>query len=195
MAAMKELKAYTRAKAGKGAARAERRAHRVPAVIYGDKKAPVLISLDFNQINNTIYAGHFLSTVFTLDVDGEKHRVIPRDYQMDVVKDFPIHVDFLRLGEGAEIHVEIPVHLKGTDVAPGVKRGGTVNLVEHSIELVCKAESIPDSIDIDISALNIGASIHLADLKLPAGTRAATKENLTILSIIAPGGGEAAAEG
>jgi len=191
MAAMKELTAFARAKAGKGAARAERREKRVPAVIYGDKKPPVLISLEFNQINNTIYAGHFLSTVFTIDVDGTKHRVIPRDYQLDVVKDFPIHVDFLRLGEGSEVHVEIPVHVKGTDVSPGVKRGGSVNLVEHSIELICAAESIPDSIDIDISSLNIGVSIHLADIKLPAGTRAATKENLTILSIIAPGGAAA----
>ena len=190
MAAIKELKATVRTKAGKGAARAERRAKRVPAVIYGDKKPPLMISLDYNTIYLRIYAGHFLSTVHNIDVDGTIHRVIPRDYQMDPVKDFPIHVDFLRLGEGAEITVEIPIHVKGSDVSPGVKRGGTVNLVEHSIELICNADAIPEAIDIDISALNIGSAVHANDLKLPAGVKLAHKDNATILSIVPPVGGD-----
>lgn len=186
MAANETLSATVRAKGGKGAARAERRQGRVPGVIYGDKKSPVLISLDYKTLNLRIYAGHFLSTVFDLEVDGQKHRVIPRDYQLDPIKDTPLHVDFLRLGEGAEISVDIPIHVKGTETSPGVKLGGTVNLVLHSLTLLCNADSIPDGVDIDISELAIGSSVHIQDIKLPAGTRPASKENVTILSIVAP---------
>ncbi|MBN8944274.1 MAG: 50S ribosomal protein L25/general stress protein Ctc [Rhizobiales bacterium] len=197
MAAIKQMSATVRANGGKGAARAERREGRVPGVIYGDKKSPVLISLDYKTLHQRIYAGHFLSTVFELEVEGQKHRVIPRDYQLDPVKDFPIHVDFLRLGEGAEISVDIPIHVKGADVSPGIKRGGTINLVEHSITLLCKADSIPEAVDIDVSELNLGSSVHLNDVVLPAGARATTKDNPTLLSIVAPSGfaePEAAAE-
>lgn len=186
MAANATLSATVRAKGGKGAARAERRQGRVPGVIYGDKKAPVLISLDYKTLHQRIYAGHFKSTVLTLEVDGQKHRVIPRDYQLDPVKDTPVHVDFLRLGEGAEISVEIPIHVKGAEVSPGVKLGGTVNLVLHSVTLLCKADNIPDAIDVDISELAIGSSVHIQDVKLPAGTRPATKDNVTLLSLVPP---------
>ncbi len=167
MAANETLSATVRAKGGKGAARAERRQGRVPGVIYGDKKPPVLISLDYKTLHL-------------------KHRVIPRDYQLDPVKDTPVHVDFLRLGAGAEISVEIPVHVKGAETSPGVKLGGTVNLVLHSLTLLCNADSIPDGVDVDISQLAIGSSVHMNDVKLPAGTRPASKENVTILSIVAP---------
>ena len=102
MATVKEMKATARPKAGKGAARAERRAGRVPGVIYGDNKTPVTISVDHAELKQRIYAGRFLTTIYELEVDGAKHRVIPRDFQLDPVKDLPIHVDFLRLGEGAQ---------------------------------------------------------------------------------------------
>jgi large subunit ribosomal protein L25 len=194
MAAINEMSATVRANGGKGTARAERRKGRVPGVIYGDKKSPVLISLDYKTLHHRIYAGHFLSTVIQLEVDGQKHRVIPRDYQLDPVKDTPLHVDFLRLGEGAEISVDIPIHVTGAEVSPGVKLGGTVNLVEHAITLMVKADNIPESVDIDISELTIGSSVHLADIKLPAGTRAVTKENPTLLSLVAPSGFAEAAE-
>lgn len=186
MAANETLSATVRAKGGKGAARAERRQGRVPGVIYGDKKPPVLVSLDYKTLSLRIYAGHFKSTVFTLEVDGEKHRVIPRDYQLDPVKDMPLHVDFLRLGAGAEITVDIPIHVNGGETSPGVKLGGTVNLVLHSLTLLCNADNIPDGVEIDISELGMGATVHIEDIKLPAGTRPATKENVTILSIVAP---------
>jgi large subunit ribosomal protein L25 len=191
MAANETLSATVRAKGGKGAARAERRLGRVPGVIYGDKKPPVLISLDYKTLHLRIYAGHFKSTVFTLEVDGEKHRVIPRDYQLDPVKDTPVHVDFLRLGAGAEISVDIPIHIHGADTAPGVKLGGSVNIVLHSLSLLCNADHIPDGVEIDISGMAIGDTLHIADIKLPAGTRPATKENVTILSIMAPAEAEA----
>jgi len=133
MATVNELSATARPKAGKGAARAVRREGRVPAVIYGDGKEPIGISLDFKELKHKIYAGHFLTTVCSLDVDGTKHRVIPRDFQLDPVMDNPIHVDFLRLGEGAMVRVRVPIRAKNADQAPGIKRGGTVNIVTHTI--------------------------------------------------------------
>lgn len=188
MTAIETMSATVRANGGKGAARATRREGRVPGVIYGDKKAPLMISLDYKTLHQRIYAGHFKSTIFMLEVDGQQHRVIPRDYQLDKIKDTPVHVDFLRLGEGASITVDIPIHVTGADKSPGIKRGGTVNLVEHALSLRCSVDSIPAGIDIDISALNIGGSVHLADIALPAGVKATTRENPTLLSIVAPSG-------
>src|SRR5262249_13593358 len=167
MATVKELKATERPRAGKGAARATRREGRVPGVIYGDGKPPITIALDHADIRQKIYAGRFLTTIYELDVGGVKHRVIPRDYQLDPIKESPIHVDFLRLGEGARIRVRIPVHVMNADQAPGVKRGGTVNIVEHAVEVYCPADAIPGAIDVDLSGLDINRSIHLSDLTLP----------------------------
>ena len=137
MATVREMKATARPKAGKGAARAVRRSGRVPGVIYGDSKDPIAISVDHAELKQRIYAGHFLTTVYDLDVDGAKHRVIPRDFQLDPVKDLPVHVDFLRLSEGVQIRVRIPVHVMNAEQAPGVKRGGTVNIVTHTVEVIC----------------------------------------------------------
>ena len=144
MANVKQMKAVARPKAGKGAARAERRAGRVPGVIYGDGKPPVTVSVDHKELKERIYAGRFLTTIYELDVDGTTHRVIPRDFQLDAVKDLPVHVDFLRLGVGAKIRVRIPVHVRNAEQAPGVKRGGTVNIVTHAIEMEVSADDIPE---------------------------------------------------
>src|SRR5580693_10464687 len=132
MASVKEIKAMARPRAGKGAARAMRREGRVPGVVYGDRQPPLSISLDYADLRQKIYAGRFLTTIYDLDLEGAKHRVIPRDFQLDPVRDFPIHVDFMRLGEGARIRVRVPIHVKNADQSPGVKRGGTVNIVEHT---------------------------------------------------------------
>ncbi len=150
-ATVKEMKATARPKAGKGAARAVRRSGRVPGVIYGDNKDPLAISVDHAELKQRIYAGRFLTTIYELDVDGTKHRVIPRDFQLDSVKDLPVHVDFLRLSAGAKIRVRIPVHVLNAESAPGVKRGGTVNIVTHAIEVLCSPEEIPESIDVDVA--------------------------------------------
>ena len=146
MATVNLIKAASRARAGKGAARAERRAGRVPGIIYGDGKPPVPISLDHKDLSQRIYAGHFLTTIHDVEVDGVKHRVIPRDFQLDVVRDQPLHVDFMRLGEGATIRVNIPIHVKNAEQSPGVKRGGTVSIVTHTIEVRCRADAIPAAI-------------------------------------------------
>jgi large subunit ribosomal protein L25 len=188
MASVTELKATARPKSGKGAARAERRAGRVPAVIYGDNQPPLTISVDFNELKTRIYAGRFLTTVCNIELDGQKHRVIPRDYQLDPVKDLPTHVDFLRLGEGALIRVNIPVHVINADQAPGVKRGGTVNIVTHTVELQCPADAIPPAIDVDISGLEISYSKHLSDVTLPANVRVLAQGDITLVTIVPPSG-------
>ena len=194
MTAIKELKAVARPRAGKGAARAERRAGRVPAVIYGEKQEPVTISLNFREINKTIYAGHFLTTLFEIDVDGKKHRVIPRDYQMDPVKDFPLHVDFLRVSKGATVTVEVPVHFVKQEASPALKAGGTLNVVAHSVELECPAESIPEAVEVDLTGAGYGDTFHLSGLKLPAGVTWAGHGDDTLATIVAPVGAEEPAE-
>lgn len=188
MTAIKELKATARAKVGKGAARAERRAGRVPAVIYGDGKAPVGITLDHVEINKIIYAGHFLTTLFNVDVDGQKHRVIPRDYQLDPVKDFPLHVDFLRVAVGATLTVDVPVHFLNQETAPALKQGGTLNIVSHAVSLNVPADAIPESIDVDLTKYGFGDSIHLSAIKLPAGVTWAGHGDDTLATITAPSG-------
>ncbi len=188
MTAIKELKAVARPRAGKGAAREERRAGRVPAVIYGEKKEPVTISLNHKDITRIIYAGHFLTTLFEIDVDGTKHRVIPRDYQLDPVKDLPLHVDFLRVSQGARITVEVPVHFVNQDAAPGIKGGGTLNIVAHAVELDCPAESIPDHIVADLTGFEIGDSLHLSAIKLPEGVTSAMSGDDTLATVVAPSG-------
>jgi ribosomal protein bL25 (Ctc-form) len=140
MATVKELKATARPKSGKGAARAERRAGRVPGVIYGNNQPPVTISVDDADLRQRILAGRFLTTIYDVELEGKKHRVIPRDFHLDPVRDFPIHVDFMRLGEGATIRVSVPLHIQNAESSPGVKRGGTVNIVTHTIDLECSVE-------------------------------------------------------
>jgi large subunit ribosomal protein L25 len=188
MATAREIKATARPRAGKGAARTERRAGRVPGIIYGDNRPPLNISLDHAELRQRILAGHFLTTILDVEVEGAKHRVIPRDFQLDPVKDHPIHVDFLRLGEGATIRVNIPIHVVNADQAPGVKRGGTVNIVTHSLAVRCPADAIPGAIDIDVSGLEINYSKHLSDVTLPAGVRALTRSDITLVTIVPPSG-------
>jgi large subunit ribosomal protein L25 len=188
MATVKELKATARPKSGKGAARAERRAGRVPGVIYGNNQPPLPISVDDRELRQRILAGRFLTTIYDIDLDGKKHRVIPRDFHLDPVRDFPLHVDFLRLGEGATIRVSIPLRIQKAEASPGVKRGGAVNIVTHTIDLECKVDNIPQFIEADVSSLEISHSLHLSDIKLPDGVRSLTREDATLVTIVPPSG-------
>jgi large subunit ribosomal protein L25 len=182
----KALKATARPKAGKGAARAIRRDGRVPGVIYGGKEPPQTISLNYRELNDSIQAGHFLSTVYNLDVDGKAVRVIPRDYQLDKVLDFPVHVDFLRIVAGAKVRVAIPVHFKNREDSPGLKAGGVLNIVTHNIELMCPPDDIPREVMIDLTGLEIGDSIHIKDLTMPANTSLRDRSNFTVATIAPP---------
>lgn len=187
--AAKELKAQARSGVGKGAARALRREGLIPAVIYGDKKAPLPIAISYNEAMKSIYAGGFLSHVITVDIDGEKHRVIPRDYQLDVVSDKALHVDFLRIGKGSKINVQVPVHFTNELESPGIKRGGVLNIVHHTLDLTVDADNIPEEVIIDLTGLDVGQSIHISSIKLPAGASDHSHEtDLTIATIVAPSG-------
>jgi large subunit ribosomal protein L25 len=157
-------------------------------VIYGDGKPPLAISLDYAELRHRIFAGHFLTTVHDVEIDGAKHRVIPRDFQLDAVRDIPLHVDFMRLGEGATIRVNIPIHVMNADQSPGVKRGGTVSIVTHTIEVRCLAEAIPSSIEVDVGSLEINHSKHLSDIKLPEGVRVVAGRDITLVTVVPPSG-------
>lgn len=189
MAHAAELKAQARSGVGKGAARAVRRQGLIPAVIYGDKKPPVPVSLSYNEAMKRIYAGGFLSHIITLDVDGEKIKVIPRDYQLDPVKDTALHVDFLRIGAGSRLTVEVHVDFRNEAASPGLKRGGTLNIVRHTVELSCPADTIPEALVVDLTGLDIGDSVHISAVQLPEGVRPTIRDrDFTIATIVAPSG-------
>src|ERR1700685_2905626 len=160
MATVKEIKATARPRAGKGASRVVRRAGRVPGVIYGGNQPPLNISLDNAELRQRIYAGKFLTSIYDIDVDGTTQRVIPRDFHLDPVRDQPVHVDFMRLTEGATIRVRVPIHVVNADISPGVKRGGTVNIVTHTLDVRCPADAIPEAFEVDVSGLEINHSRH-----------------------------------
>lgn len=182
-----QLKASVRDRVGKGAARELRREGLVPAVIYGEKKSPLSIALSSKDTTRAIHAGGFLSHVITVEVDGEAHRVIPRDYQLDPVKDKLVHVDFLRVGANTRLTVEVPVHFENEEASPGLKRGGVLNIVRHTVEVHCPASAIPESFTIDLSEAQVGDSLHVSAITLPASvTLTITDRDFTIATIAAP---------
>jgi large subunit ribosomal protein L25 len=186
MSVTKVLKAEARDRVGKGAARALRRQQRVPAVIYGGKQAPTGISLSGNDLYILLHGGGFMTTLFDIDVGGKVEKAIPRDYQLDPVKDFLTHVDFLRITEDSIITVDIPVRFKNEAASPGLKEGGVLNIIEHTIELAVKATAIPKSIDIDLTGLEIGDSIHISQVTLPEGSKAVDRSDFTVATVVAP---------
>ncbi len=187
MAAIKQLAAVTRSGIGKGAARSVRREGRVPGVVYGGGEAAEPISVDFKDLNKFIYSGHFLTSIFEIDIEGRKQRVLPRDYQLDRVTDKPTHVDFFRLKAGTRVRIAVPVKVTNRDASPGLKKGGAVNLVLHSVELIVPAESIPESIVIDLTGLDFHDSVHVSSLKLPEGCKPAdTRIDYTVVTVVPP---------
>jgi large subunit ribosomal protein L25 len=199
MAEVLELKGWARARTGKGGARASRREGRIPGIVYGDNTDPQTVAVDYRAIVNELHTGHFQSTIFMLDLEGTKTRVIPRDVQLDPIRDFPIHVDFMRVGEHSLVTVEVPVRFLNEAASPGIKRGGILNVVRHEIEVRCPADAIPEHFDVDLTGLEIGDAVHISALKLPEGVRPTTTErDFTVATIVGraaeePGPGAAAA--
>tara|TARA_R110002020_G_scaffold122787_1_gene278638 strand:- start:4488 stop:5120 length:633 start_codon:yes stop_codon:yes gene_type:complete len=184
-----ELKAEARAQVGKGSARELRRNGLIPAVIYGDKKDPVSIALSRNEVTKKIHSGGFLTTLATIDVDGTKYQVLPKDFQLDPVRDFLMHVDFLRVSKNTLVTVEIPVHFENEEKSPGIKRGGVLNIVRHTVECHCPANDIPDAITVDLTGLEIGDGIHISHVTLPEGVHPTiTDRDFTIATVAAPAG-------
>jgi large subunit ribosomal protein L25 len=195
MAEAIELKAHTRGRTGTGGARAVRREGRIPGIIYGGSDKPLNISLETKEVSKQISTGHFQSTVYMLDMDGTKIRAIPRGVQVDPIRDFPIHVDFLRLAKNASVDVDVPVHFLNEAASPGLKRGGVLNVVRHEITLRCPADNIPDSIKVDLTGTEIGDSVHISAVKLPEGAvPTITDRDFTIFTIAGRGADEAEAE-
>lgn len=154
---------------GKGAARAARREGLVPGVLYGGDRGAVSIAVKANVLRKAIHTGKFLSHMVTLEHGKEKQPVIPKDVQFHPVTDEPLHIDLFRVEEDTVIDVEVTVHFINEEKAPGMKRGGVLNIVRHAVELSCPAGSIPEAITIDLTGKEIGDSIHISDVTLPEG--------------------------
>jgi large subunit ribosomal protein L25 len=189
MGAAYDLTATARDKTGKGATRAMRRNGLVPAVIYGADEAPVSISLDEKEIRSKISGGGFYTTVANIAVAGKKITTLPRDFQLDPVSDKPIHVDFLRVKPGSDVAVEVPVQFINEAASPGIKRGGVLNVVRHRIALFCKIDAIPEKVVADLTGLDIGDSLHISKIPLPAGARPTIKgRDFTVATVAASAG-------
>ncbi len=194
------LSAEQREKAGKGASRALRREGRVPAVIYGNKEDPALLHVEERELNKLLGTGHFMNSLIMVEIDGKAVRTLPKDVAFHPVTDRPLHVDFLRLSKDATVDVSVPVIFVNEEASPGLKRGGVLNVVRHELELVCDASRIPDEIEIDVTGLDVGDSIHISSVKLPEGSESAiTDRDYTIATVVAPSAlkradGEASAE-
>ncbi|MCC6737386.1 MAG: 50S ribosomal protein L25/general stress protein Ctc [Bauldia sp.] len=184
-----ELTASVREKSGKGSARAVRREGMIPGVVYGGDEAPVSIKLSHRDLAFKLMGGGFMTTVVTLDVDGKKVRAIPRDYQLDPVRDTPLHVDFLRVTKDSVVTVDVPVRFINEAASPGIKRGGVLNIVRHTVEVLCPVDAIPNEFVADLTGLDINDSLHISKITLPEGVRPTIRDrDFTIATIAAPGG-------
>jgi large subunit ribosomal protein L25 len=187
MAETSKVIAKKRDRAGKGGARSSRREGLIPAVIYGDKQAPMMIAVEPKSVERIMHREGYFNHTLKVEVDGTSIDVLPRDIQVDPVTDKPLHLDFLRVGPESIISVQVPVHFKNEGASPGIKRGGVLNIVMHEITVRTKPTSIPEFFEVDLTGLEIGYSVHLDALKVPEGVRVVTRDkNPTVASIAAP---------
>ncbi|AKM10073.1 50S ribosomal protein L25/general stress protein Ctc [Croceicoccus naphthovorans] len=195
------LTAEARDRAGKGASRALRREGRVPAVIYGGKEEPQTIHVEERALVKLLNTGHFSNSIIMVEIGGKEVRTLPKDVAFHPVSDRPTHVDFLRLSKNAKVEVSVPVVFINEEAAPGLKKGGVLNIVRHDLELVCENDKIPSEIEIDVTGKDVGDSIHISEVNLPEGSESAiTDRDFTIATLVAPSAlkkaeGAAAAEG
>lgn len=186
MTKIQELAVEARANRGKGPAYQIRQKGLIPAIIYGGTSEPETIALDSRTLERAIEKGGFLTTLLMLNGAGKKTRVIPRQVQLDPVSDRPVHVDFLRMADGASVRIEIPVHFKGQNESPGIKKGGVLNIVRHQIEMICPADHIPNEVIVDISKLDIAETVHISAVNLPEGAKPVIRgRDFTVCSIVA----------
>jgi large subunit ribosomal protein L25 len=184
------ISAEQRKRVGKGAARAVRRAGRIPAVIYGDKKEPTGITLESREITRIVHQPGIFGRLLNIKVSGSNHRVLTRDIQFHPVTDNVLHMDFLRVSGSAKVAVAIAVEFINEDECPGIKVGGVLNVVRYEVELLCPATTIPEKITVDLKGLKIGDSVHISEIQLPDGvTPTITDRDFTIATIASPGGG------
>jgi large subunit ribosomal protein L25 len=187
MAEATKVVAKMRDRAGKGGARSSRREGLIPAVIYGDRQPPMMIAVEPKSVEREIHKEGFFNHRVKIDVDGTTVDALPRDVQVDPVTDKPLHLDFLRIGPESIITVQVPVHFRNEAAAPGIKRGGVLNIVMHEITVRTKPDLIPELFEVDLTGLEIGHSIHLSALNVKEGVRVVTREkNPTVATIAAP---------
>jgi len=181
------LSAEPREKVGKGASRVLRRAGRTPAVVYGDNQTPLAVHLEEKALRKALSTGHFFNSIVELTVGDTVVRTLPKDVAFHAVTDRPEHVDFLRVSATHAVHVKVPVLFVNEADSPGIKKGGVLNIVAHELELIAIPEAIPDDITVDLTGLDVGASIHMHDIVLPQGCKVVTHEaDATIATIVAP---------
>ncbi|MBK9585211.1 MAG: 50S ribosomal protein L25/general stress protein Ctc [Alphaproteobacteria bacterium] len=181
------LKAAKRERAGKGVARTLRREGRVPAVVYGDGKEPVKISLSTNEATIEYRKGHMFTNICDLNLDGQDHLVLVRDVQQHPVTDFIEHIDFLRVTPKTKIAVKVPVHFINHEDSPGIFQKGVLNVVRHEVELMCSAMDIPESIDVNLAGKELGDAVKISDAVLPTGVKPViTNRDFTIATVVAP---------
>lgn len=187
MAQSEILAAEIRERAGKGAARATRREGRVPGVVYGDNKDPLLISVHPVELMKLAHKPGFFSHVFEVEANGSKHKVLARDLQFHPVTDQPLHVDFMRISRGATVTVEVEVVFENEDKCPGLKKGGVLNIVRHAVEMTCPTDAIPETLVADLTGLDFGDSIHISAIAVPEGcSTTITDRDFTIATVASP---------
>ncbi len=181
------LPAETRERAGKGASRALRREGRIPAVIYGGKEEPITIHVEEKELIRQLMTGQFMNSIVQIELGKDTIRAIPKDVALHPVTDRPTHADFFRLAKGGKIEVSVPVVFTNEEESPGLKKGGVLNVVRHDLELVCENDKIPGEIEIDVTGKEVGDSIHISEVNLPAGSESAiTDRDFTIATLVAP---------
>ena len=181
------LPAEARERAGKGASRQLRREGRVPAVIYGGKEEPTMIHVEEKELIKQLDTGHFMNSIVEVEIGGKKVKTLPKDVALNPVTDRPEHADFFRLAKGGKIEVSVPVVFLNEEASPGLKKGGVLNVVRHELELVCDNDKIPGEIEVDVTGKEVGDSIHISEVQLPAGSESAiTDRDFTIATLVAP---------
>jgi large subunit ribosomal protein L25 len=184
-----------RDRTGTGGARQTRREGMVPGILYGGDKAPVAIATSAKDLLRLIRSGKFLAHMIDLRYGDESQQVIPRDIQWDPVSDLPVHFDLYRVEEGSVISVDVPVHFKNQETCPGLKKGGTLNVVRHTVGLDVPANMIPEEITIDLAKAEIGDVIHISAVKMPEGARPSIRDrDFTVATIVGRGGKQEATE-
>lgn len=186
MAKTVNIRVNERKTAGKGAARAERRAGLIPGVIYGEKKEPVMFSISALDLDAQLRQSGFWTRQFEIEVGKNKYHAICQDIQTHPITDRPIHVDFLRVSENTELQIEVPVMYENELAAPGLKNGGVLNAIYRSIEVMCKPKDIPETLFVDLTGLEMGDVVKMGDIKFPAGVKPVEDLDTTIAAIAAP---------
>lgn len=186
-ASIASLDAENREKLGTGAARALRREGKVPAIMYVGGSEPVNIALNANELRQQYAKGRFRSRLIELNVAGKAVRALPQAVQTHPVTDQIEHVDFLRIEKGSNVRVKVPVVLKNVEKSIGLKRGGAINIVRHTVEFLCDPDVIPEQIEVDVLTTDIGTSVHIEDIKLPKGVTPVIQRNFTLITITGRG--------